>query len=106
MRNAMNTRIRPSAMGGFVMSPFGDFGDVDVGGIITSLANVTGKVVDALGRSGATATPYIPPTVNPYGQQQGWGAPPPQIGEDNTMLYVIGGAALLMVGGLILSRSR
>lgn len=104
MRNQMNTYIRPSAMGGYVMSPFGDFGDVDVGGIITSLANVTGKVVDALGRGAGTATQYIPPNATPYGQQQGWGTPPPQVGQDNTMLYVMGGVALLAVGGFILSR--
>lgn len=105
----MQNRMRVSAMGGYVMSPFGDF---DVGSLINGVLNVGGKIADAVNR-GNTATPYTTQTANPYqtnsyqtNTQQGWGSAPPVVTgmQDNTMLYIIGGAAALMVAGLILTR--
>ena len=88
-------------MGGFVMSPFGDW--------LSDITGVVGKVADAVGD---VAGAFRPPNAQPYPTGQSYPAGQPyyqqqqqqQRAPDNTLLYVGGGAALLFAAFMLTRR--
>lgn len=100
----MKNRMQRSALGGQVLSPFGDMGDFDIGGLINTIGTLGGKIADtvntAIKAGQQPATVYTPPSAQPVVQQQpSYQAP----AADNAMLYVAGGVAALI---LVLALSR
>lgn len=97
----MQNRMRPSAMGGYVMSPFGDYLS-DILGLAKEVTSTVGDIAVAFRPPTATATHenayQVPNQQLPYQQYQ-----TPQVKSDNTLLYVAGGVALL-AGAFVLSR--
>lgn len=106
----MRNTIR-HGLGGFVMSPFGDFGD---GVDFTSIINTIGQVVNTVGQvtNGVINATRGNPSAQPgqgYAQSQyGYGLPgAPNLAmpqKDNTLLYVAGGGMALLLAMVVLTR--